>query len=94
MTDKSYGPRRTFAERNPELQVLKVPADSVPFGESVSRNGRTVWAVYEAGELRCLGATAKEARHSYYGARALLDADRLIRKGECKANTPPATGRG
>lgn len=26
--------------------VRKVPADSVPYGESISRNGQTVWAAY------------------------------------------------
>jgi hypothetical protein len=27
----------------PELSIVKVQADSVPFGVDISRNGRTVW---------------------------------------------------
>jgi hypothetical protein len=67
---KSTGPRRTWAERHSDLDVRKVDAASVPFGTDVSRNGRTVWAVYQDGELLCLGATAKEAKHNYYECTA------------------------
>jgi hypothetical protein len=70
----SSGPRRTYAEKYPERSIVNVPADSVPFGTDVSRNGRDVWAVYEAGQLLCLAPTAKEARRKAYGAKARLDA--------------------
>ena len=81
------GPRRTFAEIYPDVDVRKVPADSVPYGEQVSPNGRYVWAVYLAGELLCLGRTAAEARNNFYGARARLDADRLLK---AKGTATPA----
>ncbi len=71
------GPRRTWAVRHADVDVRKVDAGSVRFGTDVSRSGRTVWAVYLDGELLCLGATAKEARHNYYRAKARLDAARL-----------------
>ena len=72
----SSGPRRTFAEKYPQRSIVKVPADSVPFGKEVSKNGRGVWAVYEAGELLCLAPTTKEARRKAYDAKARLDAAR------------------
>jgi hypothetical protein len=53
------------SERWPEMSLRKVPADSVPFGESISRNGRTVWAAYHNGELVALGVTRDEARAKY-----------------------------
>jgi hypothetical protein len=49
----------------PELSIVKVPADSVPFGESISTNGRTVWAAYHDGELAAVGGTADEARRKW-----------------------------
>jgi hypothetical protein len=70
------GPRRTWAERHADVDVRKVDAHSVPFGTDVSRNGRTVWACFLNGELLCLGATAREAKHNYYDAKARLDAAR------------------
>jgi hypothetical protein len=47
--------------------VRKVPADRVPFGESISRNGRYVYAAYNPGteQLVCIAATAPEARRKY-----------------------------
>jgi len=43
--------------------VRKVPADSVPYGDSISRNGRTVWAAYsDNGVLIGAAPTADEAR--------------------------------
>ena len=63
------GPRRTWAVRHADVDVRKVDAGSVRFGTDVSRSGSTVWAVYLDGELLCLGATAKEARHNYYQRR-------------------------
>jgi|ERR1700677_291446 hypothetical protein len=49
-----------------ELIIRKVPADSVPFGESLSRNGRTVWAAYRWQELIAVAATADDARRKYW----------------------------
>jgi hypothetical protein len=46
--------------------VRKVPADSVPFGDSISINGKTVWAAYDArGTLIAIAATASEVRRKY-----------------------------
>jgi hypothetical protein len=47
----------------PELR--KVPADSVPYGSSISRNGKTVWVAYFAGTLIAVGTTAGEARAKF-----------------------------
>ena len=58
-------PRRSQAEIHPERSVRKVPADSVPYGESISRNGRTVWAAYHNDVFVCAAATADEARGKY-----------------------------
>ncbi len=45
--------------------IRKVPADSVPYGENISRNGRTVWAAYDGETLVVVAATAGEARTKY-----------------------------
>jgi len=46
--------------------IRKVPADSVPYGESISRNGRTVWAAFDDAEvLVAVAATAPEVRAKY-----------------------------
>ena len=58
-------PHRPDSERWPELSLRKVPANSVPFGESISRNGRSVWAAYHNDELIAVGATHDEARRKY-----------------------------
>lgn len=43
--------------------VRKVTADSVPFGESISTNGKTVWVCVDAGgKILATAATAPEAR--------------------------------
>ena len=52
--------------------IRKVAADSVPYGESISRNGRTVIAAYDGERLVCAAATAEEARRKY---RAIMRAD-------------------
>ena len=68
MTRDSHGnasrnqPRRLDSERWPKLSIRKVPADSVPYGDSISRNGRTVWAAYDDGRLVAVGATRDEVR--------------------------------
>jgi hypothetical protein len=55
----SGGPR-------PKIDCRKVPADSVPYGESISPNGKYVWAAYaDDGALVCVAATAQEARSKY-----------------------------
>jgi hypothetical protein len=51
------------------IDVRKVPADSVPHGDAVSRNGRTVWAAYDSETLIAVGATANEARGKYREVR-------------------------
>jgi hypothetical protein len=63
--NKKPSPYKPDSERWPELEIRKVPADSVPFGDSISRNGRTVWAAYHNGELVALGVTRDEARAKY-----------------------------
>jgi hypothetical protein len=78
----SSGPRRTYAEKYPERSIVKVPADSVPYGTDVSRNGRDVWAVFDYGELLCIAPTAKEARRKAYDAKARLDAARRVAEGQ------------
>jgi hypothetical protein len=45
--------------------VRKVGADSVPFGSSISHNGRTVWAAYNGETLVAVAAPADEARRKY-----------------------------
>lgn len=59
----NHGPRW----KDPDPPTLrKVQADSVPYGDSISRNGQTVWAVYGAdGVLVAVADTAKEARVKY-----------------------------
>jgi hypothetical protein len=49
--------------------ILKVPADSVPFGESISNNGRTVWAAYEGDELIAVAPTSAEVRAKFSEVR-------------------------
>jgi hypothetical protein len=49
-----------------DIDVRKVPADSVPYGESISTRGDYVWCAYdERGTLVCVAATADEARRKY-----------------------------
>lgn len=62
----SHGNRTRIhtAPRTP-IDVRKVPADSVPYGDSISRNGRIVWAAYDGETLVCVAATAPEARRKY-----------------------------
>lgn len=55
-------PRR--ADPHPPT-LRKVPADSVPFGDSISCNGRTVWVSYDGDTLLAVAATADEARRKF-----------------------------
>jgi hypothetical protein len=59
------GPRRSISERFPDMSRRKVPADSVPFGESISRNGETVWAAYDGETLVAVAATADDVLTKY-----------------------------
>ena len=34
----------------------------MPYGDSISRNGQTVWAAYDGERLVCVAASADEAR--------------------------------
>ncbi len=67
----------------PELSIVKVPADSVPFGVDVSRNGKTCWAAYFNGELAGVGSTADAARRAYQ--KWLLDHARKRMDGTRKS---------
>ena len=49
--------------------IRKVAADSVPYGENISRHGRTVWAAYDGEALVVVASTAGEARTKYREAR-------------------------
>jgi hypothetical protein len=54
------------SQRRAEVDVRKVPADSVPYGESISLNGKTCWAAYDPdGVLICVAPTSHEARKQY-----------------------------
>src|ERR1700722_13753380 len=72
------GPRVPLSERRPTMTIRKVPADSVPYGDSISRNGRTVHAAYDGERLVCLGASADEARRKCIG---------ILRAEEAKRHT-------
>lgn len=47
------------------ITVRKVPADSVPYGESISRNGQTVWVALDGERIVCAAPSAEEARRKY-----------------------------
>ena len=49
--------------------VRKVSADSVPYGDSITHNGRTVWAAYDGETLVVVAASAAEARCKYREVR-------------------------
>jgi hypothetical protein len=53
-------------DRYQPAATLKIPASTVPFGESISLTGKTVWAAYDdAGVLVAVGSTAGEVRVKY-----------------------------
>ncbi len=62
--------RTAYKADPPELEIRRVPADSVPYGESISRNGRTVFAAYHSGELVAVAETADAARRKWRAWRA------------------------
>jgi hypothetical protein len=47
------------------MEVRKVAADSVPFGEQITRNGQTVFAAYFGTELIAVAASSAEVRIKY-----------------------------
>jgi hypothetical protein len=50
--------------------VRKVPVNTVPYGDSIARNGKTMWAAFDGDRLVAVGATAGEARSKYREALA------------------------
>jgi hypothetical protein len=84
--NKTSWPHRPDSERWPELSLRKVPADSVPYGESISRNGHTVWAGFHGDQFVCCGATHDEARAKY------IDWDVRQKRGQCEQDKGTATG--
>lgn len=64
MKDERHGDRMGTHRMNQDAPtVRKVPADSVFLGDSISRNGSTVWVAYDAkGTLIAVAATADEVR--------------------------------
>lgn len=62
----------TNAHKEMDIDVRKVPADSVPYGDCISTNGTHVWSAYdERGTLVCVAATAKEARRKYLKRKSM-----------------------
>src|SRR5690349_3382247 len=49
--------------------IRKQPADSVPYGMDISRDGRWVHVAYDGDRRVAVAATAKEARERYHRAR-------------------------
>jgi len=49
--------------------LKRQPADSVPYGDAISKRGGYVWCAYDGDRLVCVAATAKEARTKYYRVR-------------------------
>lgn len=58
-------PHRPDSERWPLLRLAKVDMDSVPYGSSISHNGRWVWAAYHDGAFVCAAASRDECRSKY-----------------------------
>jgi hypothetical protein len=66
MKDDRHGNRLEAYRPDPNPPtVRKIRADSVPYGDSISRNGRTVWVVLEEERVVCVAATAAEVRRKY-----------------------------
>ena len=65
----------TPPSQRPKPPVRKVPADSVPYGDSISHNGKYVWVALDGERVVCVAATADEARRKfrqiepYWGAK-------------------------
>ena len=67
MKDERHGNKvgKYRPDPNPPT-VRKVPATSVPYGDSISRNGRTVWVVLEGERVVCVAATAAAVANPYH----------------------------
>jgi hypothetical protein len=63
--ERAWGPHRPDSERFPAMSVRKVDAATVPYGESVSKNGRVCWAAFHDGEFVCCAATRDECWTKY-----------------------------
>ena len=64
--DDSHGNKTHSGGPRPHIDVRKVSAASVPFGDSISSNGKTLWAAYDAeGRLVAVADTAPKARRKY-----------------------------
>jgi hypothetical protein len=60
------------------IDMRKVAASSVPYGESISTNGRFVYAAYLGERLVCVAATASEARRRF--GQIIKEESRTLRK--------------
>lgn len=65
MKDDRHGNRLGAYKPDAPIDVRKVPANSVPYGESISRNGLTVWVVMDGDSVASVGATSQEVRRKY-----------------------------
>jgi hypothetical protein len=68
MNKKEHGQGNKICPSTPgryQPEVRKVPADSVPYGESISRNGQTVWVALDGERIVCVAPSAEEARRKY-----------------------------
>jgi hypothetical protein len=54
----------------------------VPYGESVSRNGRTIWAGYDGEQLVCVATTAEEVRVKYREIRKAREREEQTAKAD------------
>lgn len=72
---KEHGHGNRISPRSPDRNqptIRKVEASTVPYGESISGNGRTVWIALDGERLVCVAATAEEARSKYREIRKSL----------------------
>ncbi len=60
-----HGNRMNHGPVHAPVEVHKVPADSVPYGDAITQYGGCVWCAYDDGVLVCVAATAPEARRKY-----------------------------
>jgi hypothetical protein len=74
MTDRSDNRVHHHGPDKDPPTVRKVPADSVPFGDSISINGETVWTAYDSrGTLIAVAATSAEVRRKYRERKRVAD---------------------
>ncbi len=80
---KERGHGNRISRRSPDRNqptIRKVDASTVPYGESITRDGRTVWAALDGERVVCVAATATEARRKF--------------REICKSLAPMGTGGG